>query len=35
VGAQYVLLNSTGGRETLRRFAYEVMPAFSGEPSLR
>ncbi len=30
VGAEYVLLNSAGGRETLRRFAHEVLPAFSG-----
>jgi alkanesulfonate monooxygenase SsuD/methylene tetrahydromethanopterin reductase-like flavin-dependent oxidoreductase (luciferase family) len=29
VGAEYVMLNSAGGRETLRRFAYELMPAFS------
>src|SRR2546426_88509 len=28
LGAEYVLLNSTGGIETLRRFAKEVMPAF-------
>jgi alkanesulfonate monooxygenase SsuD/methylene tetrahydromethanopterin reductase-like flavin-dependent oxidoreductase (luciferase family) len=35
VGAEYVLLNSTGGFETLRRFAEEVRPAFAGEPSLR
>ena len=35
VGAEYVLLNSTGGFETLRRFAEEVRPAFSGEPALR
>src|SRR5947199_9014547 len=28
VGAEYVLLNSTGGIETLRRFAKEIMPAF-------
>jgi alkanesulfonate monooxygenase SsuD/methylene tetrahydromethanopterin reductase-like flavin-dependent oxidoreductase (luciferase family) len=27
-GAEYVLLNSTGGTETLRRFARDVMPAF-------
>jgi alkanesulfonate monooxygenase SsuD/methylene tetrahydromethanopterin reductase-like flavin-dependent oxidoreductase (luciferase family) len=32
VGAEYVLLNSTGGTETLRRFAREVMPAFSSAP---
>ena len=35
LGAEYVLLNSTGGFETLRRFAEEVRPAFAGEPSLR
>jgi alkanesulfonate monooxygenase SsuD/methylene tetrahydromethanopterin reductase-like flavin-dependent oxidoreductase (luciferase family) len=34
-GAEYVLLNSTGGLESLRRFAREVLPAFSGEPVLR
>src|SRR5437867_2287515 len=34
-GAEYVLLNSTGGIETLRRFAKEIMPAFAGEPALR
>jgi alkanesulfonate monooxygenase SsuD/methylene tetrahydromethanopterin reductase-like flavin-dependent oxidoreductase (luciferase family) len=32
VGAEYVLLNSAGGRPTLRRFAREVMPAFAGAP---
>jgi len=35
VGAQYVLLNSTGGFETLRRFAEEIRPAFAGELALR
>jgi alkanesulfonate monooxygenase SsuD/methylene tetrahydromethanopterin reductase-like flavin-dependent oxidoreductase (luciferase family) len=34
-GAEYVLLNSTGGLESLRRFAREVLPAFSGRPMLR
>ena len=29
VGAEYVLLNSAGGRPTLRRFAHELMPAFT------
>jgi alkanesulfonate monooxygenase SsuD/methylene tetrahydromethanopterin reductase-like flavin-dependent oxidoreductase (luciferase family) len=29
-GAEYVLLNSAGGRPTLRRFARELMPAFSS-----
>ncbi len=28
-GAEYVLLNSAGGRPTLRRFARELMPVFS------
>lgn len=32
VGAEYVLLNSAGGAESLRRFAHEVRPAFSGAP---
>jgi len=35
VGAEYVLLNSTGGVETLRRFAREVRPAFASEPAGR
>ena len=30
VGAEYVLLNSTGGAATLRRFAAEVAPAFAS-----
>ena len=30
VGIEYVLLNSVGGLETLRRFAREVLPAFGG-----
>ena len=29
-GVEYVLLNSVGGLETLRRFAREVLPAFAG-----
>jgi alkanesulfonate monooxygenase SsuD/methylene tetrahydromethanopterin reductase-like flavin-dependent oxidoreductase (luciferase family) len=29
VGAEYVLLNSTGGAQTLRRFAREILPSFS------
>ena len=33
-GAEYVLLNSAGGRESLRRFAREVAPAFGGAPAL-
>jgi alkanesulfonate monooxygenase SsuD/methylene tetrahydromethanopterin reductase-like flavin-dependent oxidoreductase (luciferase family) len=28
VGAEYVLLNSAGGPETLRRFAREIRPRF-------
>ena len=35
VGAEYVLLNSPGGLPSLRRFAKELMPAFSGEPALQ
>jgi hypothetical protein len=35
VGAEYVLLNSTGGVQTLERFAREIKPAFAGEPALR
>jgi len=35
VGAEYVLLNSTGGVAMLRRFTREVLPAFSGEPAVR
>ena len=35
VGAEYMLINSAGGPESLRRFAHEVLPAFSGEPVLR
>ena len=31
-GAEYVLLNSVGGIESLRRFAHELRPAFSGVP---
>jgi len=33
-GAEYVLLNSAGGRPTLRRFARELMPSFSDTPAL-
>ena len=33
-GAEYVLLNSAGGRATLRRFARDLMPAFSDEIAL-
>jgi len=35
VGAEYILLNTTGGFETLRRFAQEVRPAFAAEPAVR
>jgi alkanesulfonate monooxygenase SsuD/methylene tetrahydromethanopterin reductase-like flavin-dependent oxidoreductase (luciferase family) len=35
VGAEYVLLNSTGGIRTLERFAKDVKPAFAGEPAIR
>jgi alkanesulfonate monooxygenase SsuD/methylene tetrahydromethanopterin reductase-like flavin-dependent oxidoreductase (luciferase family) len=34
VGAEYVLLNSAGGLQSLRRFARELMPAFAGEPAV-
>jgi alkanesulfonate monooxygenase SsuD/methylene tetrahydromethanopterin reductase-like flavin-dependent oxidoreductase (luciferase family) len=33
-GAEYALLTISGGREQLRRFAREIMPAFSRAPSL-
>ena len=33
-GAEYVLLNSAGGRQALRRFARELMPTFSDAPVL-
>jgi alkanesulfonate monooxygenase SsuD/methylene tetrahydromethanopterin reductase-like flavin-dependent oxidoreductase (luciferase family) len=32
-GAEYVLLNSAGGIDTLRRFARELMPAFAEAPA--
>jgi hypothetical protein len=35
VGAEYVLLNSTGGVTTLRHLSREVLPAFSGGPEIR
>jgi len=35
VGAEYVLLNSAGGLASLRRFAHEVLPAFSDAPMLQ
>ena len=34
IGAEYVLLNSAGGRPTLRRFARELMPAFSDAAAI-
>jgi alkanesulfonate monooxygenase SsuD/methylene tetrahydromethanopterin reductase-like flavin-dependent oxidoreductase (luciferase family) len=33
MGVQYVLLNSAGGIETLRRFAREIMPALQDAPT--
>jgi alkanesulfonate monooxygenase SsuD/methylene tetrahydromethanopterin reductase-like flavin-dependent oxidoreductase (luciferase family) len=33
VGVEYVLLNGQSSRETFRRFATEVMPAFQSEPA--
>jgi len=33
-GAEYVLLNSAGGRPTLRQFARELMPAFADSATL-
>ena len=35
VGVEYLLVNSAGGGIiSLRRFAHEIMPAFSGSPVL-
>jgi hypothetical protein len=34
VGVEYLLVNSAGGIRSLRRFAHEIMPAFSGTPVL-
>ena len=34
VGVEYLLVNSAGGLRSLRRFAHEIMPAFSGRPAL-
>jgi alkanesulfonate monooxygenase SsuD/methylene tetrahydromethanopterin reductase-like flavin-dependent oxidoreductase (luciferase family) len=31
VGAEYILLNTAGGIRSLRRFAHELMPAFSAD----
>jgi hypothetical protein len=33
-GAEYVLLNSAGGRPTLRQFARALMPAFADAATL-
>ena len=34
-GVGYVLLTIAGGKDQLRRFAHEIMPAFAGEPAAR
>jgi len=34
-GVGYVLLTIAGGKDQLRRFAREIMPAFAGEPAAR
>jgi alkanesulfonate monooxygenase SsuD/methylene tetrahydromethanopterin reductase-like flavin-dependent oxidoreductase (luciferase family) len=31
-GVEYVIMSCGGSRESLRRFAREIMPAFSDEP---
>ena len=31
-GVEYVIMSCSGSRESLRRFAHEIMPAFSDEP---
>jgi len=33
-GVEYVIINFGGSRENIRRFAREIMPAFSDEPVL-
>ena len=33
-GIEYVIINFGGSRENIRRFAREIMPAFSDEPAL-
>jgi hypothetical protein len=33
VGVEYVIMNCGGSRESLRRFAREIMPAFSDKPA--
>ena len=35
VGAEYLLLNTAGGIQSLRRFAKEVMPTFAHQPALK
>ena len=35
LGAEYMLLNTAGGIQSLRRFAKEVMPTFSHQPALK
>jgi hypothetical protein len=32
-GVKYVIMSCGGSRESLRRFAHEIMPAFSDEPA--
>ena len=32
-GIEYVILSCGGSQESLRRFAHEIMPAFSDEPA--
>src|ERR1700730_12454763 len=32
-GVEYVIMSCGGSRESLRRFAHEIMPAFSDEPA--
>jgi alkanesulfonate monooxygenase SsuD/methylene tetrahydromethanopterin reductase-like flavin-dependent oxidoreductase (luciferase family) len=34
-GIEYVIMSCGGSRESLRRFAREIMPAFSDEPEKR
>jgi alkanesulfonate monooxygenase SsuD/methylene tetrahydromethanopterin reductase-like flavin-dependent oxidoreductase (luciferase family) len=32
-GVEYVIMSCGGSRESLRRFAHEIMPTFSDEPA--
>jgi alkanesulfonate monooxygenase SsuD/methylene tetrahydromethanopterin reductase-like flavin-dependent oxidoreductase (luciferase family) len=32
-GVEYVIMSCSGSRESLRRFAHEIMPAFSDQPA--